>query len=61
MMNTPVENNETKKTKTLNAILIGVLIGIVAYSVFNSTWGFFTLIPLYIIYKLVNKKDGIGS
>lgn len=48
---------EAKKMKsnfTFNAFLVGFLIGIVIYSVVVNSWGFFTLIPLFFIYKLVN-------
>lgn len=38
-----------------NALLIGALIGIVAWSIAKNTLGLFTLIPLYFIYKLLNK------
>ncbi len=40
--------------KIVNAFLIGFLIGIVIYSVAANTFGFLMLIPLYMIYKLVN-------
>lgn len=49
---------EAKKVKSaaiFNALLIGALIGIVIYSAVKNTWGFFTLIPLYFIYKLVDR------
>ncbi len=50
---------EAKKKKSAfitNAVFIGFLFGIVLYSIFNNTWGFFTLIPLFIAYKLINKS-----
>ena len=42
-----------------NAVLIGFMMGVVVYSIVKNTWGFFTLIPLFIAYKLYNnsKKD----
>lgn len=48
-----------KSTTIINALLIGFMIGVIIYSVVKNTLGFFTLIPLYIVYKLVNnsKKD----
>lgn len=49
---------EAKKLKNANignAFLIGILIGIVVYSVAKSTWGLVTLLPLYMVYKLINK------
>lgn len=51
---------ETKKTKSnpiINALLIGFMIGIIIFSIVKSTVGLFTLIPLYFIYKLVNKSN----
>lgn len=49
--------SEVKKLKSFsitNAVLIGFLFGIIIYSIFMNTWGFLTIIPLYLIYKLVN-------
>lgn len=49
--------SEVKKLKSFsitNAVLIGFLFGIIIYSVVMNTWGFLTIIPLYLIYKLVN-------
>ncbi len=49
---------EAKKTKSeaiINAGFIGFLIGIVFYSVFKNTAGLFTLIPLFLAYKLIKK------
>ncbi|WP_114791788.1 hypothetical protein U0035_15740 [Niabella yanshanensis] len=45
-----------KSDAVINAGFIGFLIGIVFYSVFKNGFGFFLLIPLFLIYKLVNKK-----
>lgn len=50
---------EAKKRKSnalMNAFLIGFLIGIVFYSVVKNTWGFLTLIPLFLAYKLINNS-----
>ena len=50
---------EAKKRKSAaitNAFLIGFLIGIVFYSVVKNTWGFLTLIPLFLAYKLINNS-----
>lgn len=47
-----------KSTSIINAALIGFLIGIIIYSVVKNNLGFFTLIPLFFIYKLANRtKD----
>lgn len=52
------EAKKMKSTSVINAALIGFLIGIVIYSVVKDSVGFFTLIPLFIVYKLVNhSKD----
>lgn len=50
---------EAKKLKTasiINAVLIGFLIGIVFYSMVKNSLGFFTLIPLFFAYKLINNS-----
>jgi len=50
---------EAKKMKSaaiINAVFVGFLIGIVFYSVMNNSLGFLTLIPLFLIYKLVNNS-----
>ena len=43
-----VKNN--KPSPIIDAFFIGFLVGIIIYSVTANTWGFLTLIPLYIIY-----------
>lgn len=43
-----------KSNSIMNALLIGFLIGIVIYSVVNNSLGFFTLIPLFFVYKLIS-------
>ena len=55
--------DEAKKLKSFamtNALFIGILGGIILFSIFKNSWGMLTLIPLYFIYKLVsdprNKK-----
>ena len=37
-----------------NALIIGVLVGILFYSIVKNSWGMLTLIPLYFIYKMIN-------
>ena len=51
------ETNETKSNPIINALLIGFMVGIIIFSIVKSTVGLFTLIPLYFIYKLVNKSN----
>jgi len=51
---------EAKKMKSaalLNATLIGIMIGVVIYSVAKNSVGFFTLVPLFFIYKIVNNPE----
>ena len=50
---------KAKKLKSdsfISALFIGIMIGVVIYSVAANTVGFLTLIPLYFAYKLV-KND----
>ncbi|WP_313807818.1 hypothetical protein [Flavobacterium sp.] len=50
---------EYKKHKTnqiINAVLIGFLVGISAYSAFTKGIGFFTFFPLFFVYLLVRNK-----
>ncbi|PTN08683.1 FUSC family protein [Mangrovibacterium marinum] len=50
---------EAKKLKSAartNAVLIGFLIGIIVYSILKNSFGFLTLIPLFLVYKLVNNS-----
>lgn len=52
-----VEAEKVKSSTLIHAILIGFLVGIVVYSIVKNTWGFLTLIPLFLVYKLVNKSN----
>jgi hypothetical protein len=48
---------EVKKMKSFsitNALVIGFLFGIVFYSIVKNSWGILTLIPLFLIYKMLN-------
>lgn len=50
---------EAKKMKSatlINAILIGVAIGIVIYSFLKNGFGFFALIPLAFAFKMFNNS-----
>jgi hypothetical protein len=38
-----------------NAVFIGFLVGILIYSAAKNTWGLVTLIPLYLLYRLLKK------
>lgn len=45
----------SKPSPIIDAFFIGFLVGIIIYSVAANTWGFLTLIPLYIIYIFLKK------
>ncbi len=55
------QSKKMKSNSTTNALLIGFLVGIIIFSVAKSTWGFLTLIPLFMIYKLVNNPENKKS
>ena len=48
------EAKKMKSTSRINALLIGFMIGIIIYSIVKNSLGFFTLIPLFFIYKIFN-------
>ncbi|TDQ11829.1 FUSC family protein [Pedobacter metabolipauper] len=50
------EAKKIKSTSIINAVLIGMLIGIVIYSIAKNSLGFFGLIPLFFAYKLFNNS-----
>lgn len=50
------QKKRLKQAKIINATLIGFFMGIIIWSVAKNTWGLVTLIPLFFIYKLVNKS-----
>ena len=43
------------KEKFINAFLIGFMFAAIVWSIAKNTFGLFTLVPLIIIYMLVNK------
>lgn len=44
-----------KPSPVIDAFFIGFLAGIIIYSVAANAWGFFTLIPLFLIYLFLKK------
>lgn len=48
------EAKEFKSFSITNALIIGLLTGVVFYSFVKNSWGMLTLIPLYLIYKIIN-------
>ncbi|TXE15849.1 FUSC family protein [Psychroflexus gondwanensis] len=47
---------EIRPTPVVDATLIGILIGIVIYSVVQNSWGLVTLVPLFLVYTLYKKS-----
>ena len=52
-----IEAKKMKLTNVVNALLIGFLVGVLLFSIFKNSIGLFSLIPLYFVYKLVNRKN----
>lgn len=50
------EAKKMKSTSITNAVFIGIMIGIVIYSIVKNSFGFFTLIPLFFAYKAFNNS-----
>lgn len=46
---------QNKPSPIIDAFFIGFLIGIIIYSAAANSWGFITLIPLFLIYALLKK------
>ncbi len=44
-----------KPSPMIDAFFIGFLAGIIVFSVVANAWGFFTLIPLFLIYLFLKK------
>lgn len=49
------EAKKRKSNSITTAVFIGFLVGIIIYSIAKNSFGFLTLIPLFLVYKLVNK------
>ncbi|MEM1220160.1 MAG: FUSC family protein [Bacteroidota bacterium] len=47
------KGKKMKSSEITHALLIGFMVGIVIYSVAQNTWGFLTLIPLFLIYRFM--------
>ena len=45
----------SKPSPMIDAFFIGFLVGIIIYSFVANTWGFLTLIPLFLVYILLKK------
>jgi hypothetical protein len=51
------EAKKMKSSSIAHAFVIGLMIGVVVYSIVKNTWGFFTLIPLFFIYRLIENSN----
>ena len=49
------EAKKNKSTNRIDAFIIGFSIAVVVYSIFVNRFGFLMLIPLFIVYKILNK------
>ncbi len=49
------EAEKIKPSPLIDAFFIGFLVGIIIYCLDANTWGFLTLIPLFVIYGLLKK------
>lgn len=50
------EAKKNKPSPIIDATFIGILIGIIIYSIVQNTWGLVTLVPLFLIYQLLKKS-----
>jgi len=50
------EAKKMKSASIINAVFIGVMIGIIIYSIAKNSFGFLTLIPLFLAYKAFNNS-----
>ncbi len=46
-----------RTTRIMNAVFIGAMIGIIIFSIFKSTIGIVSLIPLFFIYRGFNNSN----
>lgn len=50
------EFKNIKPSPIIDAFFIGFLVGIIIYSVVVNSWGLVTIIPLFLIYRLLKKS-----
>lgn len=48
------EAKKMKSSNLTNAVIIGIMIGIIIFSIVKNSVGMVTLIPLYFAYRLLN-------
>ncbi len=52
-------HKKMKSDNLINAVLIGLFIGVSVYGAVNKGFGFFTFFPLFFAYLLFKKKKDI--
>lgn len=50
-----------KPSPVIDALFIGFLIGVTVYGAAANAWGFFILLPLFLIYLLLKKPKQYGA
>lgn len=50
------KNKKSKSDAIINAVFIGVMIGIIIYSIVQKSIGLVSIIPVYFIYKAFNNS-----
>lgn len=50
------EARKMKSIAVLNAVLIGLVIGVIFYGIVKNRIGFLTLILLFVAYKMINNS-----
>lgn len=52
------KRKKTKSAQTMNAVLLGMLIGIAIYSTVKHGLGFFTFFPLFFAFLIARNRKG---
>lgn len=53
----PDKAQKHKKDAIATAFFIGLCVGVILWSVVKNTWGLLTLIPIYMIYRMIKKPS----
>lgn len=51
------EAKKMKSASVLHAFLIGLMIGVIIYGVAKNGFGFFILLPLFLIFRVFHKPE----
>jgi hypothetical protein len=54
------EAKKMKSTAILNALLIGILVGIAFYSIVKNSLGLVAIVPLFFAYRMINNSKHNG-